>query len=106
MAEQLNEESANREHNIADINKLISECAGQMIDIKEERKALNERAGKIRTRLRDAGVQTKAFEFALKVSSMEPEAKDEYLDSLKVNFMALGIGAQGDLFPADQPAAA
>ena len=92
--------TTNAKHNIANLNKVIKECAGEMIQIKRERGGLNERAGDIRTRLKEAGVQTAAFDFALRVQDMEQEARDSYLESLRVNFEALGIGGQGDMFPA------
>ena len=91
--------TTNAKHNIANLNKVIKECAGEMLQIKRERGDLNERAGDIRTRLKEAGVQTAAFDFALRVQDMEQEARDSYLDSLQVNFDALGIGGQLSMFP-------
>ena len=93
------EGTSNAKHNIANLNKVIKECAGEMLQIKSERGDLNERAGDIRKRLKDAGVQTAAFDFALRIQDMEQEARDDYLDSLQVNFEALGIGGQLSMFP-------
>ena len=93
------EGTTNAKHNVANLTKVIKECAGEMIKIKRERGDLNERAGDIRTRLKDAGVQTAAFDFALRIQDMEQEARDDYLDSLQVNFEALGIGGQLSMFP-------
>lgn len=104
MADRLADQGtngANKAHNIADVSKLIRDCAREMIEIKEARKELNERAGEIRQRLRDSGVETKAFEFAVRVSEMEQEAKGNYIDWLRVSFEALGVGQQGSLFPDD-----
>ena len=92
------EGTTNAKHNIANLNKVIKECAAEMLQIKRERGDLNERAGDIRTRLKEAGVQTAAFDFALRVQDMEQEARDSYLDSLQVNFDALGIGGQLSMF--------
>ncbi len=89
---------ANQGHNVNDLKKVIRECAKEMGEIKGERAELNERAGEIRERLRNAGVQTKAFDFACKVREMEQEARDDYLDSLRINFDALGVGAQTEMF--------
>ena len=89
---------ANEGHNVADLKKVICECAHEMVEILGERKEINERAGDIRKRLTDAGVQTKAFDFAVKIQQMEQEARDDYLDSLRINFDALGIGAQSEMF--------
>lgn len=98
MAKKLTSESANREHNVADIKKLIADCAREMNGIDDERKELNERAGDIREKLRDSGVQVAAFNFSRKLDKMEAEARDEYLDSLRINMESMGIGGQGTLF--------
>lgn len=94
MAKQLNTESANEPAKTSNRNALIQECAQDMLEIKRQRAELNEQAADIRERLRDAGVQTRAFDYALRVQQMEQEARDEYMDSLRESFGALGIGGQ------------
>ena len=89
---------ANQGHDVNDLKKVIRECAHQMLEIIGERKELNERAGDIRKRLTEAGVQTKAFDFAVRVREMEKEAQTDYLESLQINFEALSIGAQSEMF--------
>lgn len=107
MAEGNGADSANKQHNVKEINKVIRECATEMTRIKAARQELNEQAGDIRERLRDAGVEVSSFNFALRVRDMEDEARANYIDWLRVSFEALGVGAQGMLFPEDgQPAAA
>ena len=50
-------------------------------------------------------IETAAFEFAVRVQSMEGEAQGNYIDWLRVTFESLGIGSQGSLFPdADEAA--
>ncbi len=91
-------EGVNKDHNVADLNKLIAECRDGMIEINAERKELNGRAGDIRERLRNSGVQIAAFNFALKLHDMESEARNDYIDSLRLNMEAMSIGSQGLLF--------
>ena len=91
-------DGANKDHNVGDLKKLISDCAGEMNDIDDERKGLNERAGEIRKKLKDSGVQIPAFEFARKLHNMDVDARDEYLDSLRINMEGMGLGGQGTLF--------
>ena len=43
------------QHNVKDMNKIIRECRDGMIDIRQRRRDLNEEAGDIRKRLKDAG---------------------------------------------------
>ena len=88
-------------HNSGDIDKLIQDSAVAMIAIVDQRKQLNDQASEIRKKLREAGVQTRAFEFAVRVHQMEDEARGSYVEWLKVGFSALGISQQGTLFPAE-----
>lgn len=85
-------------HNSAGLHKVIRECAASMEQIDGQRKALNEEAAEIRERLRDAGIQTKTFDLARRIKSMEAEGRSDYLDSLRTNFAALLPGGQGELF--------
>lgn len=96
------EKQESQVHNIADLNKLIRNCANEMRDIKKQRQELNEIAKDIRKRLRDAGVTVAAFDYALRVADMEAEPRQEYVDQLRVNFEALGIGQQSDMFEAPE----
>lgn len=91
-------DSANKDHNVGDLKKMIAGCAGQMNEIDDERKDLNERAGDIREKLRNSGVQVAAFNFARRLDKMDAEARGEYLDSLRINMESMGIGGQGTLF--------
>lgn len=86
------------------IDKVIQDAAKQMLNIRARRRELNAEAGEIRKTLKDAGVQTRAFDFSVRLMEMEQEGRDEYIDNLRQNFAALGIGEQGALFPEAAPA--
>ena len=79
--------------------KIIQESAAGMKAINAERAELNERAGDIRERLRDAGIDVKSFMVALKLEEMESDDRATYLDNLREHMAALSIGEQGSLFP-------
>ena len=96
------EGTAGAKHNVANLTKMIKECAEEMTEIKEDRKTLNARAGDIRKRITDAGQQPKALDFAVRLLEMDDEGREAYLESLKLNFEALSIGGQGDMFPGTQ----
>ncbi|MGI9490860.1 MAG: hypothetical protein ACR2QF_00380 [Geminicoccaceae bacterium] len=93
-----------KDHNVADLKQLIRDCCQSMCSIKAQRQELNDQAGDIRKRLKEAGVTTKAFEFSVRVYEMEGEARGNYIDWLKVCFEALGVGEQGMLFPDSEAA--
>ena len=102
MAE--NEDGPTKGHNVANIKKLIQNSAREVVDIKKQRTELNEQMADIRKNLRESGVQPKAFDFAVRLMEQEAEARAEYLDNLRINFEALGIGHQAEMFETDEAA--
>ena len=93
--------TAGAKHNVANLTKMIKECAAEMIVIKGERQALNARAGDIRKRVKDAGQEPKALDFAVRLLGMDDDGRESYLESLKLNFDALKIGGQSEMFGGD-----
>jgi ribosome modulation factor len=90
-------ETATAGHNSKERAKIIQTCAEQMRGIKATRKELNEDAGEIRQRLKDAGIPTEAFDAALRLADMEDiAARDTFLDGLRESAEALGIGESLD----------
>lgn len=80
----------------------IRDLAERMTDIKEERSALNEKAAEIRQSVRDLGLQTDAFNLAMRLFALEEKTEEvAYLDSLREFFSALDIGGQGEMFPSN-----
>lgn len=82
---------------------IIQECASSMRDIKRQRAELNEEAAGIRERLKNAGINKAAFEAALRIADMDDDAaRDDYLDGLRENFRAMGIGFQAEMFDREK----
>lgn len=102
MAE-INQDTASThpEHNVEALKKLLRECGGEMLKIKERRKELNAEAAEIRQRVKDAGVQVDSFDRALKIAELEAEARASYMDSFRVAYEALVEGEQMDWLDAD-----
>ncbi len=71
--------------------------------IKAERAELSDRAGDVRTRLRDAGISVEAFNYAQRVAEKDGDDREAYMDAVHEQFMARGLGHQADFFkaPAD-----
>lgn len=78
---------------------IILGCTTEMKAIIAERVSLNERAGDIRQRLKDAGIDVKSWMVAIKLEEMGRDDRDAYLTNLAEHMSALGIGEQGNLFP-------
>ena len=92
-----------KDHNVKSRNNIIAECAAEMTRIQNERTALNDLAGEIRTRLKDSSIDVPSFMAALRIREMgDDEARTAYLDGLRESFEALGVGAQSSMF--DGPA--
>lgn len=90
--------TTNAKHNILNITKVVKNCAAAMLVIQTERAELNARASDIREVLKTAGVDPKAFAFALKIEQQAVEDREKYLESLVLSFDALGIGGQSEMF--------
>lgn len=90
-------------HNVKSRTAILAECGEQFRGIQAERSALNEQAGEIRTRLKEIGVEPKAFMAALRCADMEKEGQDKYMDTFQEAFNALGSGGQLDWVSALKP---
>lgn len=83
--------------------RIIAECVGGWRDIVKERQALNEQAGEIRERLRNAKIDPKAVLHAVRLAEMEDQAaRAGYVDDLHLTFEALGLGEQLDWIKAHE----
>ena len=83
--------------NSAAHRKMQQECAAGLRDIADQRKALNQEAGEIRERLRDAGVEPKAFALVMKMADLEDKsAVNQYMSTLRDGWEALEVGGQLD----------
>ena len=93
------------EHNSKARKQIIRECADEMRGIKAQRKELSEQASDIRERLRNAGIDVKSFEAALRLVDMDDsEARNVFMDGLSEAWEAIGIGGQLDWIDAAEKA--
>lgn len=92
--QELGAEGTKNEYDAKARKTIINECVSGVLAIKKARKDLNEEMGDIRQRLRDAGIQTAAFDFAVRLKEMEQEARDNYLDGLQECYEAMALGGQ------------
>lgn len=76
----------------ADVDDLIRNCAIEANRIERERGELTKQMADIRSRLDEAGVQPRVFEYAVRIEKMEPEAQVEHTNQLELCFNALKIG--------------
>ena len=84
-------------HNSDANSEVIADVAARMRAIRRSRKALNEDAAEQRQRLRDAGIEPKAFDLVLRIADLEDEAaRQNYMDSFAEAWDTLGTGGQLD----------
>lgn len=80
------------------LNTIRQECARGFREIFADRAELNEAAGELRTRLREAGINPQSFLVGLKLADMEDgAARDAHLDEIKMTLESCGVGTQGSL---------
>ena len=85
------------ETNMDAVHRVIDECAAGFRRITAERKELNEQAGDLRERLRDAGIDPKPFMAALRVADFEDQAaRNEYMTAYQITYERLATGGQMD----------
>lgn len=87
--------------NIEDLNDLVAEVSATVIELLGQRKAIQERINEAKGRLKARGIKMTDFNVALRLAQLEAEDRAKSLEGLKVCFVALEIGGQGDLFPGD-----
>jgi uncharacterized protein (UPF0335 family) len=84
-------------HNSAARDRVQRECDAEMRDIETARAGLNEQAGEIRQRLRDAGVDVKVWMNVRKIKNIEDDTEREaYIDNFKESWKALKVGEMPD----------
>lgn len=107
MAQKMqNEEgSAGAGHNSGDRRPLIKDVGDKMRAIKAERKKLNEQMAEQRKRLKDADVNVKAVESALRTADLEEEARASFAEWLRVAHEVYGVSEQTEMDLGDQEAA-
>ena len=96
MTKALSPRTAPTDNNTKARDDVIRECATEFDRIAEARKDLSKMASETRKRLGDIGVQSKSFEYALRLRNMEQEARNSYMEDLHTTYKALGIEGQLD----------
>jgi len=81
--------------------KIMRECHKTMNEIEAARKALSERAGEVRLRFKNGGMNFDSFMAARKLVNMaDTVARDDYIDGLQEGLNNLGVPTQLDFVDA------
>ncbi len=93
---------ATAQHNSKDRKRIINEAIGEIATLAAQRKAISEqiasiKAEKIKGHL---GMKIADFNAAYRLSQLEGEDRDEFFDTLRETFEALGEGGQLDFIDA------
>lgn len=86
-------------HN-SDHNRIIKEAADEIIKLKAERAEIQAQITQAKGQVKGAGIKLTDFNVALRMYELEAEDRNESMNGIKICFEALGIGDQGELFPA------
>ena len=82
---------------IRDIINVRRDVEGRIAELMQERK---KNQGRIKS---DLGMKVADFNALYRIAELEDEDRDQFLDTLREGFPALGIGKQGSLFPVLDP---
>lgn len=86
-------------HNSAEQDRIIKQAVDRIIALKAERAAIGEQITEEKAKVKALGIKMKAFNVGLNLTELEIEDRNQSIDDLKRVFGALGLGAQGELFP-------
>lgn len=86
--------------NSAGIKSIIRSAADRILRLQEEIGELRAQITEVRSEVKGAGIKMADFNAALRLYRMEIENRNESLDNIRMCFDALGLGGQGELFPA------
>jgi len=91
-------------HNSADRQAILQKAYRDLETMEAEIKKLNEEKNSYRQKHVKGTLQMKLgdFDAARRIFSMEGDRRDEYIDALRENFIAIGIHEQFDWIAADE----
>jgi len=92
-----------KDHNVAARGDIIKRCCSEIAGLEAERKTIGDqiRAIKQKQIKGDLGMKIADFNAALRLHSLEDEARDEFFDTLRETFQALGVGQQLNFLGGD-----
>ncbi len=102
MAEQLssNGEAPEMGHNLKETKEVVAAAVHEIIQHEARIAAIREEITEVRGRNKGCGIKMKDFAVAKRLYELEGDERHEALDNIRVCCEALGVGEQGDLFPA------
>lgn len=92
--------SSNQPVDLSNARTIIKSAADRIIRLKSERAEIQASITEIKAEVKALGIKMTDFNAALRWYELEAEDRNESLDNLRMCFQALGIGEQGQLFPA------
>lgn len=84
---------------LTDKKRIIADAAREIVSLELERKGVGERISDVRGRIKSAGILQADFNAVLRLWKLEGDDRATSLDAIRICFEAMGIGAQGSLFP-------
>ena len=79
---------------------VIKSAADRIMRLKSEKAEIQAQITEVKSEVKAVGVKMTDFNAALRLYELEAEDRNESLDNLRICFQALGVGEQGQLFPA------
>lgn len=98
--------------NLSETKEIVRNAVPELVNLKKERKAINEQMAAIRERVNAAGIPKKALEHAIRVREMEPDDREAFDEGYAIVRDVIGCSMSRSLFdyidtgtrPASEPA--
>lgn len=94
--------SANRQHNASARRQVILDVCAELASLEARRREIGEQIAELKqTRIKgDLGMKISDFSAAYRLYRLDDEDRDQFIDTLRETFEALGVGGQLDWLSA------
>lgn len=84
--------------NLTETKDIVRNAVPEIINLKEQRKSINQNIAAVRERVNAAGVPKKALDHAIRVQEMDPEDRQKFDEGLAIARDAIGVPISRSLF--------
>jgi uncharacterized protein (UPF0335 family) len=84
--------------NLTDTKDLVKNVVPAIINLKSQRKAINEQIAEQRARVEAAGVPKKALDHAIRIREMDPDDREKFDEGYAIARDAIGLPVSRSLF--------
>lgn len=84
--------------NLTEAKEVVRNAVPSILNLKEQRKAINEEIASIRERVNACGVPKRALDHAIKIKEMDPDDRERFDEGFAIARDAIGLSMSRSLF--------